>query len=152
VGTSTALAIGSTYPLWAALAGALLRGEPFGGGRAGGTLLCVGGVVALIRLLATEQVASGGRRHGLLLALATSLLWAGNAFSIKQGSVGLLAWQVNFVRNLMALPLLAAQFAAGQRREARPVRPHLAGLVLPALGEALIGSSLYVYALSHTDL
>src|SRR5262249_33242827 len=50
VGITTALAIASSYPLWAAVAGALWRNERFGVVRAGGTLLCVGGVIALIVL------------------------------------------------------------------------------------------------------
>src|SRR5439155_21311282 len=115
LGISTALSIASSYPLWAALAGALVRGEKFGPPRIAGTLLCVGGVVALVRLHAGASAGSNGKRRadplGVALAIGTSVLWAGNSFSIKEASIGLGVWQVNTVRYAMALVLLAAQLA-----------------------------------------
>src|SRR3569832_1998040 len=43
LGTPTALAIASVYPVWAALLGALTLGERIGPSQLVGTLLCVGG-------------------------------------------------------------------------------------------------------------
>lgn len=156
LGISTALSIASVYPLWAATAGALVRGEPFGLARAAGTLLCVGGVVALVRLHVTRGDADRkGDALGVLLALVTSFLWAGNSFSIKEASsTGAIdVWQVNVVRYAIALTLLAA-IVAGSRTPPplpRPARGWPA--LLPAiLADALLGSTIYVYGLAHTDL
>lgn len=87
LGITTALAKASSYPLWAALAGALWRGERFGLPRAAGTALCVGGIISLI-LLAPRAVEEHAHAHstkrdareGILLALLTSVLWAGTAW------------------------------------------------------------------------
>jgi len=169
LGISTALSIASSYPLWAALAGALVRGEAFGPARVGGTLLCVGGVVALVRLHASASGgASGGagsgagasagekRRAdplGVALAVGTSVLWAGNSFSIKEASAGLDVWQVNAVRYAMALVLLAAQVAIMRVPDARPAPARGWPALVPAiLIDALLGSVLYVIGLSNTDL
>ena len=161
VGITTALAIASSYPLWAAVAGALWRGERFGPLRAGGTVLCVGGVIALIVLSpqAADQHAhphSSRRqaRQGILLALVTSVLWAGNTVATKMGGGDLSAWQTNFVRFCLAWPILAATSALTRRPtgDAAVARAAYRGLVPVSLAEACVGSSLFVYALTHTDL
>src|SRR5581483_8845738 len=153
LGVSTALSIASTYPLWAAAAGALFAGERFGPARAAGTLLCVGGVIALVRLArAPDEKHEGSFSSGLVLAAIVSLLWAGNSFSIKQGSIGLDAWQSNTLRYSMALVLLAAQ----TRFLAPSPRPAPAGgwrsLLVPIIADAIFGSVFFVYGLSHSDL
>jgi drug/metabolite transporter (DMT)-like permease len=156
LGISTALSIASSYPLWAALAGAVVRGEPFGPWRVGGTVLCVGGVVALVRLHASAAPIADGKRHsdplGIALAIGTSVLWAGNSFSIKEASHGLGVWQVNAVRYTMALALLSAQVAF-LRPAPRP-RPARGwpSLVPAILADAFLGSVLYVIGLANTDL
>jgi drug/metabolite transporter (DMT)-like permease len=148
IGISTALAIASSYPLWAALIGVAVRGEPFGPARVLGTLLCVGGVIALVRRLRSPSVAHPRpSTAGIALALVTSLLWSGNAIAIKYGAAGLPAWRANFVRFLLALPILAV---TSSRRPA-PAAAYRA-LIWPSVLEAFIGSSLFVYALSNTDL
>jgi drug/metabolite transporter (DMT)-like permease len=70
IGITTGLSIASTYPLWAALWGTLLDGEPFGPAHALGTLLAVGGVVWLVRLGAPGETSPRSRDAvGLGLAL-----------------------------------------------------------------------------------
>ena len=156
IGVSTALSIASSYPLWAALVGTL-RGEPFGVVRAGGTLLCVFGVIALVALSRRDAEAtdrtSRGDLLGLLLAFATSFLWAGNSVSVKHGSVGLDVWQVNAIRYAIALPVLGVQLAATRvLRGPTHTRPLLPALIPAILVDALLGSILFVYGLGHTDL
>jgi uncharacterized membrane protein len=161
VGITTAMAIASTYPLWATLAGAAWRGERFGWTQALGTALCVGGVIALILLAprAAHEVPHGGSdaqasRAGILLALLTSLLWAGNAVSTKLGGTGLPTVQANLIRFFYAWPILAATSAVVSRPttdEAAARKTYLA-LVPVSLLEAGLGSSLFVYGLAHTDL
>lgn len=161
VGVTTALAIASSYPLWAALAGVVWRGEPFGPWRAAGTLFCVGGVIALVVLApqsADEQPharsTARAARQGILLALLTSVLWAGNSVSTKLGATGLFAWQANLVRFAIAWPILAATSALLRRPagDARAARAVYRSLVPVSLAEACVGSSLFVYGLAHTDL
>jgi drug/metabolite transporter (DMT)-like permease len=161
VGITTALAIASSYPLWAAVAGTLWRGERFGLMRAGGTVLCVGGVMALI-VLAPQAADEHAHAHsnkreareGIALALLTSILWAGNTVSTKLGGTGLEAWHANLIRFCFAWPILAATSALTRRPTADDgeARANYRGLIIPSLAEACIGSSLFVYALAHTDL
>jgi drug/metabolite transporter (DMT)-like permease len=154
-------ALASSYPLWAALAGALWNREPFGVARAGGTLLCVGGIVALI-VLAPEaadehphaQSTRREARQGILLALLTSVLWAGNSVATKQGGTGLDAWHANLIRFAWAWPILAATTALTRppTRDRAAMRATYRDLVPVSLAEACVGSSLFVYGLAHTDL
>lgn len=157
VGVTTALSIASTYPLWAALWGALLAGESLGWQRAAGICLAVGGVVWLVQLASARGDGAKALvqrdRVGLLLALATSILWAANSISVKRGSDGLDVWQVNTIRYTMALALLTPQVL---RKAKGGLRAAPSGGWLPVLptilADAVVGSSCYVYGLSHTDL
>ncbi len=173
IGVSSALAIASSYPLWAALKGTLIDGEAFGTGRAFGTLLCVGGVAAIIKLGQAPQPAASASqpaasaslpeasesqpetprdRIGVPLAIATSFLWAGNTIAIKSGSLGLSVYTVNSVRYALAVAILAVTVALG--RPAGPRRPQRGWLpMLPAvIADCVFGSILFVYGLTHTDL
>lgn len=159
LGISTALSIASTYPLWAAVVGAIFGGEPFGPTRAFGTLLCVGGVIALVRLGPMSKASrAAGTPHrtdvlGVVLAFIASILWAGNSISVKHGAVGLSVWQANAIRYTIALVLLCGQVAFARTPPAR--KAPIAGwlwLVPAILTDALCGSIFYVYGLSHTDL
>lgn len=153
IGISTAMAIASTYPLWAALAGTVFYGEPFGPARAAGMVLCVAGVAALVWL---QPATSGARARfsasGVGLALVTSLLWACNSLATKRGGAGLDVYPVNAVRYGAALLLLLPQvrFAAPPPRDV-PTGGWPA-LVPAILADAFLGSIFYVYALTHTDL
>jgi drug/metabolite transporter (DMT)-like permease len=156
IGVSTALAIASTYPLWAALVGALWSGERFGPVRALGTLLCVGGVIALVRLSPTAHAEAGTPhrdRLGILLAFATSILWAGNTVSIKHGAVGLTVWQANGIRYSIALVLLGTQVLLSRAKppSSRP-RGGWTRLLPAIIADAVFGSIFFVYGLAHTDL
>jgi drug/metabolite transporter (DMT)-like permease len=156
LGVSTALTIASTYPLWAALVGVVFAGERFGPLRAAGTLLCVGGVIALVRLAPRTRDEKGPPhrdRFGFALAFVTSILWAGNSVSIKHGAVGLTVWQANAIRYSMALVLLSGQVALSRTPPPSP-RPAggWTGLLPAIIADAVFGSVFYVYGLAHTDL
>ena len=162
VGITTALAIASSYPLWAALAGAIFGSEHFGLVRALGTLLCVGGVIALIALAPQaadehehEQSSSKEARQGIALALITSVMWAGNTVATKMGGSGLDPWQANLTRFLWAWPILVATTALTKpivKDAAQSARAVYISLIPVSLLEACIGASLFVYGLAHTDL
>jgi drug/metabolite transporter (DMT)-like permease len=151
-GIATALSIASTYPLWAALVGVAFRGERFGIMRGAGTLLCIVGVVVLVRVAPTGGANSQpGRRGGLLLAGITSIMWAGNSIAVKFGSPGLDVAQVNGVRYSFALVVLAL----GIRVTGGPLWPPTRSwaMLAPAIvADGVLGSSLYVYGVAHSDL
>jgi uncharacterized membrane protein len=161
VGITTALAIASTYPLWATLAGALWHHERLGWAHAGGALLCVSGVIALIVLAprAAHEVPHAGSdaeasRTGILFAIITSVMWAGNSFATKMGGTGLVTVQANFVRFLCAWPILAVTSLVVPRptRDHAEARHAYLALIPVSLLEAGLGSSLFVYGLAHSDL
>jgi drug/metabolite transporter (DMT)-like permease len=152
VGVPTALSLASTYPLWAVLVGVVFRAEPLGPLRIIGILLCVGGVVALIRLaprIGTVE-ASNHAAGGLALAGLTSVLWAGNSIAVKFGSIGLDPIQVNALRYSFALVVLG--LSVGVTRPAAAERIDWRLLIPAIVADGLLGSSLFVYGLSHSDL
>jgi drug/metabolite transporter (DMT)-like permease len=168
IGVSSALAIASSYPLWAALKGTIVDGEPFGLQRALGTLLCVGGVAAIVKL--TGDTASGageaaetderarrtipGRSAalGVPLALVTSVLWAGNTISIKAGAIGLAVSTVNSVRYLIAIIVLGTLVLIGRAPGATRPSGGWRTLVPAIVSDCLFGSFFFVYGLRATDL
>lgn len=180
IGTPTALAIGSAYPVWATLLGALTLGEPVGPGRATGTLLCIAGVVWLVLLQARADPAakdpadpaSQARPRkifvGVLLAVLVSILWAGNTYAIRRGAQGLPLMLANTIRYGLAvifLSVLWLRIELKRRKErasllpprAPPERllgrgPALRRFAITAFIEAFFGSSIFVYGLSHSDL
>lgn len=180
LGTPTALAICSAYPVWAALLGALFLGERVGPGRLLGLVLCLSGVIWLILLQArprapepdaASQAAQAAptraqRRTlgGVLLAVLTSMLWAGNTYAVRRGAAGLPLMVANTVRYGLAVLLLLGMWL--RVRRAQRLRPDVAAPRERLLGrgpllrsflrtafiEAFCGSSIFVYGLSHSDL
>jgi drug/metabolite transporter (DMT)-like permease len=152
VGVATALSIASTYPLWAVLVG-VSRGESFGLVRACGTLLCVAGIILLVRLAPTDSgVRRQGKRGGLLLAGAASVLWAGNSIAVKFGTPGLDITQVNGIRYSIGLAMLAVAVRVRERKSMLPSTSSWMALAPAIAADGIVGSSLYVYGLSHADL
>lgn len=170
LGTPTALAIASIYPIWATVGGALTLGESVGPARASGTLLCILGVVWLVLQQGGRHVSpekspgqdggqAGGRpwRSGLVLALLTSVCWAGNAYSIRRGAIGLPFLVANAVRYLIAVGFLGTGYFLGRRRSGAKAAASPAGtlprsFLITAVIEAYGGSSIFVYGLSHSEL
>lgn len=170
VGVSTALAIATIYPLWAALYGTLFRGEPFGVRRSLGVLACLVGVSALLALSRAGNVSAPPRESksasqastaqayalgGVGLALLTSLFWAGNAVFLKLGTDGPSIVSANAVRFTAGVVLLALQLPRGRSPAAATSvsYPSLARrLALPLLVDTGLGSICFVYGIAHTDL
>ena len=152
VGVPTALSIASTYPLWAVMVGVVFRAEPLSAQRIAGIVLCVGGVIALIRLAprSGEAQTSNFAAGGVALAGLTSVFWAGNSIAVKFGSSGLDPVQVNALRYTFALIVLGAAVGATKPAAAEQVDWRL--LVPAIVADGLLGSSLFVYGLNHSDL
>jgi len=167
LGTPTALAIGSVYPVWATLVGAISLGEPVGGQRLIGTLLCIVGVVWLVLLQGVSRGEartakdSRTRAVGIVLALLTSLFWAGNTYSVRRGGLGVAPFVVNGFRYLLAAAALGTVWLICWRRQGPRAlvaerlllsRRELVRFSPAVILEAFIGSSIFVYAMTHADL
>ena len=169
IGVSSALAIATIYPLWAALYGTFARAEPLGLSRGVGVVCCLLGVSAVLRMGRTPTVHEAARLRpplreqrgdalwGAGLALLTSLFWAGNAVFLKLGSEGLSLAQANAVRFPFGVVLLLLQLPRlridGALAPPSPSLPALARkLALPLLADTGLGSVCFVYGIAHTDL
>lgn len=155
LGVASALSIASSYPLWAALKGTLVDGEPFGPARALGTLLCVGGVAAIIKLGEhpgdRETVTLTGRGRGIALALVTSALWAGNTIGLKAAARDITLPAVNAIRQALALAFLSLAILVRPGGPTRPARGWRS-LIFPVALDNMVGGYAFVYGLSHNDL
>jgi drug/metabolite transporter (DMT)-like permease len=156
-GVSSALAVATVYPLWAALYGALVRGESLGPLRLAGLAGAVLGVALLLRLSSDSGAAAADARSarlGILLALVTSLFWAGNAICLKQGAEGLPMAEANVIRFGFGAALLAPRVALASRGAAprTGMGTVLGALIVPLVLDTLIGSACYVYGLAHSEL
>jgi drug/metabolite transporter (DMT)-like permease len=154
IGVSSALAIATIYPLWAALFGTFVRGEALGARRSCGIVCCLAGVSAVLWLSRSREPTE--RRavwSGAALALSTSLFWAGNAVFLKQGTDGLTIYQANGFRYALGALLLAVMlpFTRGPADEL-PTRDFLRQLRAPLILDTGLGSLCFVYGIAHTDL
>jgi DME family drug/metabolite transporter len=167
LGVPAALAIASTYPVWAAVAGVLFRGEALPAGRLAGVLTVVAGTVLVITSTAgARDGAAKGRTGardgalvvGLLLALATSGLWALNSFSLSIGGAGVPVTVASAFRMVFALALCPPVGLVMGRLPGAPafrvmlpwsaLRPALPALLL----ETFAGTLLFTYGLAHSPL
>jgi uncharacterized membrane protein len=177
LGVPGALAISSTFPLWSALAGTLFRGEALTTQSLLGVVLVVLGsaLVILSQKKANEiKTRVGGAvlefdaqsikrqqrdtRIGVVLAIVTSALWAGNVITVSQATQHAPPPTVNLLRMGLALilcPTIAATIAPLTRQTIKPLFLSLKDLKRFApiiLLECVGGSSFYTYSLKHTTL
>lgn len=165
VGVSSALAIATIYPLWAALYGALVRDEPLGLSRSLGVGFCLLGVSAVVRMSRVPSqrlVEVGSAWWGAGLALLTSLFWAGNTVFLKLGSEGLSLVQANVLRFPCAVLLLLAQLylapsraptrSSGDQPSTLRFSALARRLALPLIADTGLGSVCFVYGIANTDL
>jgi uncharacterized membrane protein len=152
-GVSWALPVASINPLWAVLLASLFLGEPLTWTLLGGTLLVVAGVTLLSRpagqATAGRTVEPAARRAGLLMALATSLLWGIGLVVLKPATAGMHSVVANAVRQPMGLLiLLGLNLAQGRWRDLRRLDRRSWAVILAAslLGTGL-GSLLFVMAI-----
>lgn len=92
---------------------------------------------------------------GLLLSLLTSLMWAGNSYALRQAGTQMPFLVVNALRFSLASIALYIVFRAQGGDSLRTCAGRLGAarrFYVTVLIEALGGSSLFVYALSSTDL
>ncbi len=161
IGISASLAIASTYPLWAAVANWIIRGESMSYLRLLGLILVVGGTIQVILCAKAPKISqsSSGSKFlskkwvGVILAFTTSLMWAVNAYSVFRGGIGVSTPIANTYRMFFALlfsPLLGLMMA-------RPRKPFYRGPLFKKylwvfFLEGFGGTYLFMYGLSHAPL
>jgi DME family drug/metabolite transporter len=152
-GVSWAMPVASINPLWAVLLAAFFVDEPLSWSLVGGALLVVLGIALVSRTASRPAVGNplDGqiRRTGLLLALATSVLWAIGQVSLKPATEGINTVVANSVRQPMgALALLALTLAQGRWRDLRRLdRRSWAIIVVASLVGTGLGSLLFILAI-----
>jgi drug/metabolite transporter (DMT)-like permease len=164
LGVPGSLAIASTYPLWATLAGAIFHGEILPARKVIAICVVVAGVATVI-LSGLQQTRFQPKKVlekmtrldrvgvGALLACATSILWALNAYSVARGSEGLDVATSNAIRMAQALLFcFIVPKLIGRREPALlPIREFRRYTWLFAL-EGFGGSLTFVYGFQHAPL
>lgn len=156
LGVPAALAISAIYPIWSALAGYLVDGQKMGTLQFGGLLAVVGGVVLVIlsgRPQSNEKIANRAYLRGVGLALATSVLWSLNTFSVMRGGTGISAMVGNSIRMTLSLalcPLVA--FAMRQHGSIKMEKKTYLSVGWIFALEAVGGSTFFMYGLTHSSL
>lgn len=128
-GVSWAMPVASVNPLWAVLLAALFVDEPLTWTLLLGTLLVIAGVVVLSRPVGQSSggraIEPAARRAGLLLAFATSVLWAIGQVALKPATAGIHSVVANSVRQPVGMVmLLGLTLLRGQGRALRTLDRH----------------------------
>jgi transporter family protein len=123
-GVSWAMPLANITPLWVVLLAAIFVDEALTWTLLAGAVLVVGGIALVSR--STSQSTGDRhtdprtRRHGLLLALLTSLLWAVGQVALKPATAGIHSVVANSIRQPMgALMLLGLALSGGRWRALR---------------------------------
>ncbi|MFN7684596.1 MAG: DMT family transporter [Oligoflexia bacterium] len=156
LGVPGALAIASTYPVWTALAGSVLKGEHLVLQQGVGVGFAVLGTLLVILSGFHLSRKAGASRHyarGVLFGVLTSGFWALNSWAVAAGGRGISALVGNSIRMAFALVLCSAASMILRKKASigLPVKvlaPHLPVFVFEAFG----GSLLFLYGLTHTSL
>jgi drug/metabolite transporter (DMT)-like permease len=160
IGVAAGLALASTYPLWSAVAGWMVRGEAMTPAGMSGLVLIVAGVILVI-LGGVAPQSEGGvsarpPRHytyGILLGLAASVFWSLNTFATSEGGQGVPMAITNTYRMFFAATLSPILGLILVRQ-----RPRLVGWAdLKKYGwvffiESIGGTVCYMYGLTHASL
>lgn len=161
LGATSALALASVYPLWAALSAWIFKGEVLAWQNLLGVFGVVAGTVIVI-------VFSAGKKHvedskltnskvksiGIAFGLGTSIAWATNSFAINQGGAGISSILSNTVRLTMALflaPLFGIALNGVKSFRLIPLKT-LKPLMFFIFAESFFGPMLYMYGLTRSPL
>lgn len=161
MGVPGALAIGSIYPMWSALVDVVFNGRVLSILGYVGLLLCVGGTVLVIL---TGQRAAGRRSRsndpfrktfywGVAGALITSGFWSLNTVAISKINPEISSFVANTLRSAMSVLLcgaLARIFYPRASLSLGKASYRAFGPVI--LLEVFVGSSVFLYGLSHAPL
>ncbi len=164
LGVPGALAIASSYPVWTVLGGMITLGEVPSLRQGIGLVMVLAGVVAVILNGPQAEKQQGqsaqpsrldSRVVGAFLALATSLCWGLNSFSIARASHGLSPFVGNSVRMAyaMVINLILARIMVRKANLRLPLpvgelRRNARVFVVEAFG----GSLFFMYGLASSPL
>lgn len=151
IGVSSALAIASCYPFWAALAGAIWLNQELTSTKVLGMVLVVLGTIVVI--LAGKSGKRPIHRHGVFgvaTAILVSLGWALNSFCTAKGAQGISLWDANLVR--MTAGLAGNSLILWVFRQKFLPKSEIARSAPIFFMETFLGSALYVAAMSMIPL
>ena len=161
LGGTSALALASTYPLWAALGGVLFKSERLSAFQILGIILVVAGSILVIfssvgkKQKDEAHVSSKTQKYGgIILGLLTSLAWATNSFAISRGGAGISSILSNAVRLSMGLclaPLFGMALNGKKSFHFIPWKT-LKPLMFFVFAESFFGPLLYMYGLTRSPL
>ncbi|MBX9767727.1 MAG: DMT family transporter [Bdellovibrionales bacterium] len=155
IGVPMSLTISSLYPVWSAFAGILFKGQRLLPLHWLGLVVIVTGVIVMIRISQKDKPKGETQfaRTGILLAFATSLMWAFNTYGISEGAAGMNPLVANTHRMLFALPLCWI-FGVGLGVRGSwimsPTDYKSYGYVFAI--EAFVGSLCFTYGLANSPL
>jgi|GEM_PF-2311694 len=164
IGTATALAIASTYPMWASILGASILNESLHSQQWAGIISCILGIITLVYFQPSSHAhAVSLRKHiiqGAGLAFLASILWASNSYAVSQGQIKNALFLTNAIRYFSAFFIL---FVFYQLKDKMHLKKNAKDktLNIKTLGiklfptifvEAFLGSIFFVYGFSHGSL
>ncbi len=159
LGLPAALAIASSYPIWAALYGAVFKSQSMHSFRWVGLILtCVGTSIVILSGVKERtrfQDSSSKNKYifGVFLALFTSVFWSLNSVSAAEGGFGLDPFFSNTIRMSLAL-ILCPFFGFLMTRNTTLLvskfdfKKNIFIFILEGIG----GSYLFLYAFSHSQI
>jgi drug/metabolite transporter (DMT)-like permease len=145
--------VANINPLWAVLLAWLVVHEPLTWSLLAGAVLVVAGIVLISRpagrVAAGNPLGQKARRTGLLLALATSVLWAFGFIALKLGTAGIHSVVANSARQPMAMViLLGLTLAQGRWRDFRRLdRRSWALIIIASFVGTAVGTLLFIMAI-----
>ena len=152
-GVSWAMPVASINPLWAVLLASVFVDEPLTWSLLLGAVLVVVGVTLLSRpvgqVTGGRTIQPSERRAGLLLALATSVLWAVGQVALKPATAGMHSVVANSVRQPMGLLLLVGLTTVqGRWRDLRKLdRRSWVIIIVASLVGTGVGTLLFIMAI-----
>ncbi len=158
IGVPAALAIASTYPIWAAISGWIFLGNPFHAKVGFGVFLTVVGTILVI--LAKRRPGNSSltkQPHniwlGVIFAFATSLFWALNSFALSIAGAGVSPVFSNVIRAGMSLILCPIVGFIMYRKSFSflPISQLKKSSWIFVI-EAFGGSLLFLYGINHSNL
>jgi drug/metabolite transporter (DMT)-like permease len=159
IGVPGALAIASTYILWASIAGVVFKGATLSKVQwLGVWIILIGTVIVILSGYKLKKASAKDYWIGIALAIGTSCLWALNTYGISKGGENLPATTVNSIRMLLSVllcPVIGRML--NQNVNWKMPLQSLKRINFKRYGwamllESVVGASLFTYGLTHAPL
>lgn len=156
IGLPSSLAIGSIYPLWSGLFGVIFLSQNFSTIKWLSLIMIVFGTIIVI-LSGSRNLENKSKhlnlKNGVLLSIATSILWALNAYSASKAAEEINVFQINTFRMFIAMILcpLIGRTLYGTKElfvQFQDFKKYFWVFILEGFGGALF----FIYGLANTKL